>query len=314
MQFIGTGSATPELIIKNTELERFLDTSDEWIRTRTGIEERRIHDGNLEGLAAEAARRAMENAGLSVSDIDFFICSTVYNRFMTPALSCVIQGLIGAGCPCLDINGACAGFVYALEMADAYLARGHYQNILIVCAEEPTRMADWTNRATCVLFGDAAAACVVTKGGRDPLFRMHTASNPEVLHGYNTAGNCPYDKSGRVYEPMTMNGQEVYKFAVSSATEDIRALCETAGLAIDHIDHFILHQANLRILEAVRTRLHQPVEKFPHNLEHYGNTSSASVPLLLDELNRAGVLKRGETIAMSAFGAGLTTGACLLTW
>lgn len=314
MKIIGTGSAIPELLIKNTELESFLDTSDEWIRTRTGIEERRIHDGNLEGLAADAARRAIQNAGLAVADIDFIICSTVYNRFMTPAMSCVLQGLIGAACPCLDVNGACAGFVYALEMADAYLARGRYRNILIVCAEEPTRMADWTNRATCVLFGDAAAAAVVSGGGNDMLFRMHTASNAEVLHGYNTAGNCPYDKSGRSYEAMSMNGQEVYKFAVSSATEDIRALCETAGLDVNEIDHFVLHQANLRILEAVRTRLRQPVEKFPHNLEHYGNTSSASVPLLLDELNRAGKLIRGEKIAMSAFGAGLTTGACLFTW
>lgn len=314
MKIIGTGSAIPELLIKNTELESFLDTSDEWIRTRTGIEERRIHDGNLEGLAASAAQHAIQNAGLSPADIDFIICSTVYNRFMTPAMSCVVQGLIGAACPCLDVNGACAGFVYALEIADAYLARGRYCNILIVCAEEPTRMADWTNRATCVLFGDAAAAAVVSNGGDDVLFRMHTASNTEVLHGYNTAGNCPYDKSDRVYKPLSMNGQEVYKFAVSSATEDIRALCETAGLDVNEIDHFVLHQANLRILEAVRTRLHQPAEKFPHNLEHYGNTSSASVPLLLDELHRAGKLVRGEKIAMSAFGAGLTTGACLLTW
>lgn len=314
MKIIGTGSATPELVVKNTELESFLDTSDEWIRTRTGIEERHIHDGNLEGLAAEAARRAVENAGLSISDIDFLICSSVYNRFMVPAMSCVVQGLTGAACPCLDINGACAGFVYALEMADAYLARGRYRNILIVCAEEPTRMVDWTNRATCVLFGDAAAACVVTSGGDDVLFRMHTASNIDVLHGYNSAGNCPYDKSGRTGEAMSMNGQEVYKFAVSSATEDIRALCETAGISLDGIDHFVLHQANLRILEAVRTRLRQPVEKFPHNLEHYGNTSSASVPLLLDELHRAGKLKAGQRLAMSAFGAGLTTGACLLTW
>ena len=314
MKIIGTGSAVPQLVIPNTARESFLDTSDEWIRTRTGIEDRHIHDGNLEALAADAARLAVENAGLAMADIDFLICSTVYNRFMTPALSCVIQGMTGAVCPCLDVNGACAGFVYALEMADAYLARGNYQNILIVCAEEPTRMVDWTNRATCVLFGDAAAACVVTSGGEDTLFRMHTASNVDVLHSYNTAGNCPYDKSGRTYEPLSMNGQEVYKFAVSSATEDIRALCKAAGLDVNEIDHFVLHQANLRILEAVRTRLHQPPEKFPHNLEHYGNTSSASVPLLLDELNRAGRLTRGERIAMSAFGAGLTTGACLLTW
>lgn len=175
-------------------------------------------------------------------------------------------------------------------------------------------MVDWTNRATCVLFGDAAGAVVVTAGGSDFAFRMGTFSDREVIHGYNTAGNCPYDHSGRAYTPMTMNGQEVYKFAVSHATEDILALCTERGIAVDAVDHFVLHQANFRIVEAVRTRLKQPPEKFPHNVEHYGNTSSASVPLLLDEIARAGALGRGDVIAMSAFGAGLTTGSCIFEW
>jgi 3-oxoacyl-[acyl-carrier-protein] synthase-3 len=314
MKIIGTGSAVPELVIQNQELEGFLETSDEWIRTRTGITERHIHDGRLEELAASAARAAIDSARLSPADIDLILCSTVYNQFMTPGMSCVVQGMIGATCPCLDINGACAGFVCGLELADAQLHTGRYQNILVLAAEEPTRMVDWTNRATCVLFGDAAGAVVVTSGGPDFSFRMGAFSDREIIHGYNTAGNCPYDKSGRTYTPMTMNGQEVYKFAVSHATDDILALCSQRGITPDDVDHFVLHQANFRILEAVRTRLKQAPEKFHHNVEHYGNTSSASVPLLLDEVARSGALKHGDIVAMSAFGAGLTTGSCIFTW
>lgn len=314
MRIIGTGSAVPDFIVKNEAFETFLDTSDEWITTRTGIHERRIHEGNLEQLAAIAAKRALEDAGLLPCDIDFIICSNVYSRFMTPALSCVVQGLIGAGCPCLDINGACAGFIYALEMANAYLKHGSYKNILVLSAEEPSRMADWTDRSTCVLFGDAAAAAVVNSGGFDCLFSMHTESNVDFLHAYNSPGNCPFERTGRKHEAVYMNGREVYKFAVNAATNDITALCSNAGVELCKVDWFILHQANLRILDAVRARLTQPKEKFPHNMERFGNTSSAGVPLMLDQLNREGALNRGDVIAMSAFGAGLTTGACLMRW
>lgn len=314
MRILGTGSAVPNLVIDNEALTEFLDTSDEWIRTRTGICERRIHEGNLTELAATAAQNALSNAGIQAEEIDYILCSNVYNRYLTPALSCVIQGLIGASCPCLDLNGACAGFLYALEMADSLLLNGRYRNILILCAEEPTRMADWTNRATCVLFGDAAAAAVVSVGGGDCRFRMNTVSNEEFLHAYNTPGNCPYEKTDRRHQALYMNGQEIYKFAVHAATEDLLLLCREAERELSSVDWFLLHQANIRILEAVRMRLKQPREKFPHNIERYGNTSSASLPLLLDEVHRAGKLKRGDTLAMSAFGAGLTTGACLLTW
>ncbi|MBQ3108668.1 MAG: beta-ketoacyl-ACP synthase 3, partial [Clostridia bacterium] len=265
MKILGTGSAVPELVITNEELTRFLDTSDEWIQSRTGIRERRIHRGELTELAAQAAKKAIENAGLAVDGIDYILCSNVYNRYLTPALSCVVQGMIGAHCPCLDLNGACAGFLYALETADGLLRSGRYRNILILAAEEPSRMADWTDRATCVLFGDAAAAVVVSAGGEEPYFRMDTVSNTEFLIATNTAGNCPYETTEREHKALYMNGQEVYKFAVNAAARDLAALCAEAGKELSKVSAFLLHQANLRILEAVRMRLKQPREKFPHN-------------------------------------------------
>lgn len=314
MRILGTGSAVPELTVTNDQLAGFLDTSDEWIKSRTGICERRIHQGELPELAAAAAVRAAENAGLDVTEMDYILCSTVYNQYLTPALSCVVQGMIGAKCPCMDINGACAGFIYALETADGLLRSGRYKNILILCAEEPSRMADWTDRSTCVLFGDAAAAAVVSDGGEEFRFRMSTAGSTEFLAAYNPPGNCPYEKTDREGRALYMNGQEVYKFAVGTSARELAALCAEAGKTPDDADWFLLHQANIRILEAVRMRLGQSREKFPHNIERYGNTSSASLPLLLDELNRAGKLRRGELVAMSAFGAGLTAGACLTRW
>lgn len=315
MRIIGTGSAVPHLRINNNELSEFLDTSDEWIRTRTGIIERRIlTDEPLEDLAAQACMQALEQAGLTAGQIDYILCSNVINSYVTPALSCIVQGKIGAACPCLDLNGACAGFLYALEMAEAYLKMGKCHHILVVAAECPSRMVNWQDRATCVLFGDGAAAAVVSAGGEDPAFRMFTSCDTQVLHSHHASGNCPYVSPAIPASPLHMNGQEVYKFAVSRATEDIRALCAEQGLELCRIGHFILHQANLRILEAVRTRLKQPPEKFPHNVEKYGNTSSAGIAILLDELNRNGTLENGEYLAMSAFGAGLTSGACILKW
>ncbi|MDL2218391.1 ketoacyl-ACP synthase III [Christensenellaceae bacterium OttesenSCG-928-M15] len=315
MRIIGTGSAIPKLNVKNDELSAFLDTSDEWITTRTGIRERRvISDETLEELALQAAKNALEMAQLSPGDIDFILFSNVYNAYRTPGLGCILQGMLNANCASIDINGACAGFLYALEMAQAYTKSGTYQTILVVCAEENSRMADWSDRSTCVLFGDAAAAAIVTADGPDAQFKMSNQACPAFLNATNPSGNSPYRKHPMDGSAIYMNGQEVYKFAVSTATSDLRALMSGAGLLAEDVSLFILHQANLRIIEAIRTRFKQPPEKFPTNIAHYGNTSSASVPLLMDELNRSGKLQRGMTLALSAFGAGLTAGACLLQW
>ena len=315
MRIIGTGRVHPAKVVTNQMLEEFLDTSDEWIKERTGIASRRlITDEKLEDMAAEAARQAIVAAGLTAKDIDFIICSNVVNEYITPALSCIVQGKIGAKCACVDVNGACSGFIYALDMADDRLKSGKARNILVLAAEEPTRMVDWSDRAMCVLFGDGAGAVVVTHG--DELFasRLTTVSKTDCLHYVRRLEPTPYISKAESSSPMYMNGREVFKTAVLSSARDITTLLKENGLQPDDIKYYILHQANMRIVEAVAGYLNLDMAHFPHNVERCGNTSSASIPLLLDELVREGKLERGDKVVMSAFGAGFTSGACVLEW
>ena len=313
MRIIGTGGAVPGRIVTNDELAQFLDTSDEWIVSRTGICQRRVlTTEKLEDIAAKAAKSALEMSGLVPSEIDYIICSNVYNESMFPGLGTIVQGILGLECPSIDINGACAGFVYALQLANGLLATG-IKNVLIISAEANSMICDWNDRSVSVLLGDGAGAVVVTGGGDDILFEMSSVPNSAALYAKNDSGNCPYtEKREAVF--MKMNGQDVYKFAVSSSIRDMTKLMGRRGIEPCDIGYFLLHQANMRIIESARSRMKQPKEKFPTNIERFGNTSSASIPMLLDELNRGGSLKSGEWILMSAFGAGLVTGACLLRW
>ena len=315
MRILGTGSALPALTVTNDDLAKFLDTSDEWIRTHTGIESRQvITDETLLQLAARAANAALENAGLTSADIDYLLCSTVQADTVTPSLGCVLQAEIGAACPALDINGACAGFLYALDLADALLKAGKATRVLVVCAEGMSRMVDWSDRSTCVLFGDGAGAAVVDGGEGLLATRLTSAGDATFLNMHPSPGNSPFATSHLPMRALYMDGPEIYRFAVSHSVKDLRAVCEAAGVALEDVDHFLLHQANKRIIDAARVRLKQPEEKFPLNVQVRGNTSSASVPILLDEVSRAGRLRPGDILAMSAFGAGLTTGACVLRW
>ena len=265
-------------------------------------------------LAARAANAALENAGLTSADIDYLLCSTVQADTVTPSLGCVLQAEIGAACPALDINGACAGFLYALDLADALLKAGKAARVLVVCAEGMSRMVDWSDRSTCVLFGDGAGAAVVDGGEGLLATRLTSAGDATFLNMHPSPGNSPFATSHLPMRALYMDGPEIYRFAVSHSVKDLRAVCEAAGVALEDVDHFLLHQANKRIIDAARVRLKQPQEKFPLNVQVRGNTSSASVPILLDEVNRAGRLRPGDILAMSAFGAGLTTGACVLRW
>ena len=296
-------------------LSVFMDTSDEWIRTRTGILERRIiSDENLKDLAVEAAKRALEEAKMDGSELDYIICSNVVNYYVTPSLSCLIAGEINASCPCVDLNAACSGFVYGLDMAQAYQMSGKAKNILVICAEDPPRMCSWKDRNTAVLFGDGAAAAVVTEGDDFKASYITARHRPEILYYQRPLEDCPFVKYQQRGVPMYMNGKEVFKMAVNASVEGIERILKETGLTADQVDHYILHQANMRIIETIRTQLHQPVEKFPHNIERLGNTSSATIPILLDELNKTGKLKNGDTIVLSGFGAGFTAGTCLFTW
>ncbi len=315
MRIIGTGRAHPAKVVTNAMLEQFLDTSDEWIKERTGISERRvITSEKLEDLAAEASRLAIEDAGIEAKDIDYIICSNVVNEYVTPALSCIVQGKIGAKCACVDLNAACSGFVYALDMADDRIRSGKAKNILVVAAEEPTRMVDWSDRGTCVLFGDGAGAVVVTGGKGMIGSRLTTVSKTDCLYYERKLEPTPYITKEESAAPMYMNGREVFKTAVLSSSYDIKRLLDKAGLKPADVKYYLLHQANMRIIEAIANQLQLDLSYFPHNVDRCGNTSSASVALLLDELHRAGKLQNGDKLVMSAFGAGFTTGACIIEW
>ena len=315
MKISGTGSALPKKVVTNDMLAQFLDASDEWIKTRTGVSSRFvISDERLEDLAAEAARKALADAGIRADELDFIICSNVVNEYITPQLSCIIQGAIGAKCPCIDINCACAGFIHAIEMAESFYKAGRVKNVLIVCAEEPTRMTDWSDRRTCVLFGDGAGAAVLTPGDNIRSVKLSAASATEKLWQYRTLQPTPYITKEESDTPLKMKGQEVFKFAVTAASKDITRALKESELKPSEIDHYLLHQANIRIINAIQHYLEQPAEKFPTNVENHGNSSSACCPILLDECNQKGLFKKGDKIAMSAFGAGFVSGAVVMEW
>ncbi len=315
MKIVGTGSALPSLSVSNDMLATFLDTSDEWISTRTGVKHRRIlSTETLLDLVAIAVEQALAQAKLTATDIDYIICSNLVNIYATPSFSSIIQGRIGANCPCLDINTACAGFIYSLDIADAFLKTGKVKTALIVCAEEPSRIVDWTERDASILFGDGAAAAIVTPGDDMRAIYLSTTSNIDALYYQRKLEFNPFLKRKEYGRPLVMNGREIYRLAVLNSIADINRVLDTVGIKKSDVKFYLLHQANMRIIEAIRQNLGEPEEKFPHNLEHYGNTASATIPILLDELNRANKLEKGDILVLSAFGAGFTTGACVLHW
>lgn len=315
MKISGTGSALPKQVVTNDMLAQFLDTSDEWIKTRTGVSSRFvISDEKLEDLASKAAQKALEDAGIKAEELDFIICSNVVNEYITPQLSCIIQGAIGASCPCIDINCACAGFIHAVEMAEAFYKAGKVRNVLIVCAEEPTRMTDWSDRRTCVLFGDGAGAAVLTPGDNIKSVKLSASSATEKLWQYRTLQPTPYITKEEMDVPLQMKGQDVFKFAVTAASKDITRALNDSQIEASEVDYYLLHQANIRIINAIQNYLEQPAEKFPTNVENHGNSSSSCCPILLDECNRKGMFKKGDKIAMSAFGAGFVSGALVMEW
>ena len=315
MKISGPGSALPKKVVTNHMLSAFLDTSDEWITTRTGVKSRHvISDEKLEDLAIEASVKALENAGIRPDDLDFIICSNVVNEYVTPQLSCIIQGGIGAQCPCMDINCACAGFIHALEIAESFYKSGRVRNVLVVCAEEPTRMTDWNDRRTCVLFGDGAGAVVLTPGNNIKSIKLSANSATDKLWQYRVLHPTPYITKEEHEVPLQMKGQDVFKFAVKAASKDIEITLQESGCTPDNVDHYLLHQANARIISAIQDYLEQPEVKFHTNIEDHGNSSSASCPILLDECNRKGLFKQGDMIAVSAFGAGFVSGAALFEW
>jgi 3-oxoacyl-[acyl-carrier-protein] synthase-3 len=315
LRILGTGSALPKKVVTNDDLAGFLDTNDEWISTRTGIRERRVLSvETLQSLAEDAGRAALENAGVAPEAIDCVLVSTVQAETMSPALACDIQPALGLKCMGMDINAGCTGFIAALAVAEGLIASGRAHRLLVISAEALSRFADWTDRSTCVLFGDAAGGVVVGEGEGVEDIRFDSEPRHEVLCAHTPPGNSPFAVDPAPAQFLKMQGQEVYKFAVSHAFRDIRQMLQDHGLEPGDVDFYALHQANMRILEAVRSRLKVDDERFPHNIERTGNTSSATIPVLLDELNRAGKLKPGCRLILNAFGAGLCTATALVRW
>lgn len=317
MKIIGTGSALPKLVVTNEMMTEHFDTTDEWIRTRTGIETRHLcSKETLIDLGIEACKKAIENAGVDPKEIDYFICSNVANNYVTPAMSCVVQGAIGAQCPRFDINCACTGFIFALDIAESFIQNGRAKKVLILCAEEPSKFCDWKghDRTTSILFGDGAGAIVVSEG--DDLQAIHTATTsiPDVLWYKHAMEPTPFEDGIEEHVPLQMDGKGVFRTAVTSCCKDVDVVLNKSGVKPDDVDLYVLHQANFRIIDAIRNFVGQPAEKFPTNLQHYGNTSSASIPILLDELHREGKLRPGMQLVFSAFGAGFVSGAAVMKW
>ena len=302
----------------NDDLSKIVETNDEWIRSRTGIRERRIatEDGTSD-MAAKAAARAIEQAAILPEEIDLILLATSSPDSCFPNGACEVQAKLGAvNAACYDISAACTGFVFALSTAHAFISAGIYKTALVIGSDVLSKLIDWTDRGTCVLFGDGAGAAVV-RADETGILGLNMHSNGEkggvLTCGSRSNGNFLLGRKPELGY-MTMDGQEVFKFAVKKVPECMNEVLRETGYTTQDIDHFVIHQANFRIIESIAKRLKVDVDKFPANMERYGNTSGASVPILLDELNRKGQLKRGEKMILSGFGAGLTWGAILLEW
>mgnify|MGYP000771112385 FL=1 len=319
----GTGSCVPSFVMDNNDIAKLVDTSDEWIRERTGVVRRHIiREETTVSMAVQAGRQALENAGITADDVDLIIVSTISSNVILPCTACEVQKELGAKrATCFDLSAACSGFLFALHTAHAYICAGIYKNILLVGVEVLSKLIDWNDRSTCVLFGDGAGAAVLkSEDMRYYLPVTHSdGSKGEALccrSRYDRSELSPEDlpKPDEKEYLMQMDGREVFMFAVKSVPQAVKEVVEKNNVAQEEISFYILHQANKRIVEAIAKRLGEPLEKFPMNLEEYGNTSSASIPILLDELNRAGKLNRGQKIILAGFGAGLTWGASILEW
>lgn len=311
----GLGLYLPERILTNAELETMVETNDEWIRSRTGISERRIAaPGQLTAdLAEHAARAALEDANIKASEVQLIIVATCTEDYQFPSTASLIQNRLGASCGAFDLSAACSGFVYALVTASQFIATSAYDTILVVAAETMSSIVDWTDRNTCILFGDGAGAAVMQAApeGRGVLgFDLGSdGSGGDLLKA-----SCRLHPETGESQYVVQNGREVYRFAVNVMGESALRAIEKSGLSTANVDLLVPHQANIRIIESAAKRLDLPSEKVFVNLEKYGNTSAASIPIALCEARNAGKIKSGDTIVTVGFGGGLTWASCAMKW
>lgn len=319
IKIIGTGSALPAKQVSNQELTALVDTSDEWIRERTGICSRYVSTGETAAsLAADACRKALEKGNRTASEVELLLVATCSPELALPCTACQVQELLEAkNAVAFDLNAACAGFLFALNTAYAYITAGIYRNALIAGTEVLSKIIDWTDRGTCILFGDGAGAVLVERcesGGVLGFVQHSDGSRGKVLACGNRRLENPYFAQQDFKQYVQMDGREVFAFAVRQVPASIEEVLEKTGMTVEDVDIFVLHQANLRIIEGIAKRLKTDISKFPVNLDRVGNMSSAAIPVLLDELNSQGRLTPGMTLVLSGFGAGLTHGACVMKW
>lgn len=318
----GTGMHVPEKIVTNEDLAKIVDTSDEWITTRTGIKERRISNGeNTSHMATYAAKLALDNAGLAAEELDCIIVATITPDMFTPSTACMVQSNLGATkAAAFDINAACTGFIYALNVATHLIKSGSYNHILVIGSETLSKIVDWKDRNTCVLFGDGAGAIVlsssVEKGVGSTVIGAQ-GQKGEVLQSCALPVNNPFVKANNSLidnHYVLMEGREVFKFATGVMVDSIVEVLQKEGLNMEEIKYIVPHQANFRIIDYAAKKLAVDINKFYMNLDKYGNTSSASIPMALDEINRKGLLSKGDNVILVGFGGGLTFGAALVKW
>ncbi len=323
VSIIGTGSYVPEKRLTNEDLSKIVDTSDEWITTRTGIKERRIagKDENTSDMATKAALNAVDQAKISATEIDLILVATATPDMLFPATACFVQKKIGArNAACLDISAACAGFIFGLEIGQQFITSHTYDTVLVIGAEKLTSITNWTDRNTCVLFGDGAGAAILRhRGSAHGVISTHIGSDgqfSDILFMPGGGSRCPItrDNADLHLNTIHMTGKEVYKQAVIAMIDASKKALDQAGLSIHDIACVIPHQANLRIIEGIADRLGIPLEKFYVNLDRYGNTSAAAVAIALDEANRTGRIKSGDYVLMVVFGGGLTWASTIIEW
>ena len=323
VSIIGTGSYVPEKILTNADLSRMVDTSDEWITTRTGIKERRIaaKDEFTSHMATKAALKAIEQAKIAATEINLIIVATAPPDMLFPATACFVQKNIGAtNAACLDISAACAGFLFGVEIAQQFITSHTHDTVLVIGADKLTSITNWTDRNTCVLFGDGAGAAILRhRGSTHGVISTHIGSDgqfTDILFMPGGGSRCPItaENVGDNLNTIHMSGKEVYKQAVTAMLSAAQKALQLAGLTIEDIACVIPHQANLRIIEGIADRLKIPIEKFYVNLDRYGNTSAAAVAIALDEANRTGRIKAGDYVLMVVFGGGLTWASTVIEW
>jgi 3-oxoacyl-[acyl-carrier-protein] synthase-3 len=318
-RIIATGSALPERVVTNADLEKIVDTSDEWIHSRTGIRQRHIvADGETTGdLAFQAARNALDAAGIKASDLDLIVLGTTTPDIIFPSTACLVQHRLGAnGCAAFDVNAACSGFVYALGIADKFIRSGQSKKVLVIGAETLTRMVDWTERESCVLFGDGAGAVVLEASSEPGIYATCLHADGGFKHLlYNPVGvSVGFNDEPNHGVRIKMAGREVFKVAVKTLDSLVGETLQAAGMVESQIDWLIPHQANLRIIEATAKRLNMSMERVIVTVDKHANTSSGSVPLALDYAVRSGKVQRGQNLLLEAFGGGFTWASALLRY